>query len=968
MSKRFSKLMAILLGSLTATPAALAQAPEIHLLDGQGRPLATLPVGDSLFVSAAGLAAGASYRVRLFDASGLPVSYFQMTADPNGILEAQALWYHTGVIGCSDLPGLADAPATPGAGPRFTSFQEARQTLGGQTFSVALFDDREHELARVALPLDGTTAQPRVYFSDAGGCLRNGYVLGTKAAIAAYLTVENIPDPGSARQLAIFLVANRSGWGTGEALAEVRPDRAGAAQLVDLPAGTSRVTVPVWGAEQMRPGAYDAVVRLRSAKEARMPAEPTAEPGDWITYPLDSGTVMQRLYSSPCPSATDFDIAGRPTRVEGFPHFELQDVFELGEAMWGAVDPLFVPANHPGGLYAAFYVVRDGTAGSGLVDVTEGIEIVPVKSGSLTSSLTRIWNSADAEGAYDVVVDFGARPAADPASWQADNTFNAGVDFMDKQAGPGSWVVKDPALPGPFPVLQASYEPSSDPNDPLWTDVSAYFDSPGYGVTYSMDHVPLRGRVRHPQAAQGAGPFPLVLVVHGNKTSTVPSHEGFDYLLDLLASHGMIAVSVDETFLNGSGGEMDARAIVLLRHLQRWRIWNTTPGHPFQGKVDLGRIGLAGHSRGGEAVTAAWLFNSTLHNAADPAHNFGFDLRALFAISPVDGQLGPPYAGLPITLSGVDYYVMHGSHDGDVYDFAGQQTYDRAHPVNAVPTGDKGLLFVHGANHNSWNTVWAPTPEIAVQPMARRLAPEPQQAIAKVFVSAFFQQSLLGNGVYKALLTDDVTFPSLPAGVTRVQQYEDRTRLFLNHFEEDGNLATGSVAGVTNTNHDGWLSPYVQSDFSDRLQGYRLWQQTHGLIAGWTSPQARFDVNVPLSVANQICNYPYLAVRVGQVYEAAPALNTPEQSQDLSLRLQLGTQLTPALHASSFDALPYPEPANHPMKGDVTKTILKTVRIPLSRFLAENPNLDLQALSQIQLMFDRQPSGLLAIDDLQLTQ
>lgn len=961
MSKTFLKLMAILLGSLLAAPVAQAQFPEIRLLDGQGQPLAALPVGDTLFVSASGLAPGVSYRVRLFDGSGLPVSYFQMTANREGALEAQALWYHTGVVGCSS--GTADAPA--GTPFRFTTFDQARQTLGGQTFSVALLDGADQELARLPLPLDAASARPRVYFSDANGCLRNGYTLGTKAPTPAYLTIENVPATAPVRQLAIFLVANRSSWGTGEALEEVRPDRAGSPQLVDLPAGQVRVTVPVWEAAQMRPGAYDAVVRLRSGKQAQEPVRPAAQAGDWITYPLDTGTVVQRVYSSPCPSATDFDIAGRPTRVEGFPHFEFQDVFELGESMWGAVDPLYVPADHPGGLYAAFYVVRDGTAGSGLVDVTEGIEIVPVKSGSLTSSLTRIWNSADVEGAYDVVVDFGASPAADPSSWQADHTFNPGVDFMDKEAGAGSFVVRDPALPGSFQVLEAAYEPTSDPNDPLWTDVSAYFDSPGYGVPYTMDQVPLRGRVRYPQ---GAGPFPLVLVVHGNKTATVPSHEGFDYLLDLLASHGLIAVSIDETFLNGSGGEMDARAIVLLRHLQRWRTWNTTPGHPFQGKVDLGRIGLAGHSRGGEAVAAAWLFNSTLHNAADPSHNFGFNLRAILAIAPVDGQLGAPYTGLPITLTGVDYYVIQGSHDGDVHDFAGQKVYDRAHPVNAAPSGDKGLLFLHGANHNSWNTVWAPSPEVAVQPMAARLAPEVQQTIGKAFVSAFFQQSLLGKEVYQALLTDDVTFPSLPAEVVRVQQYEDRTRLFLNHFEEDGNLATGSAPGVTNANFDGWLNPYQQAAFSDRNEGYRLWQQTNGLIAGWTSPQARFDVNIPSNLASQICNYPYLALRVGQVYEAAPALNTPGESQDLSFRLQLGSQLTPALHASSFDALPYPEPANHPMAGDVTKTILKTVRIPLSRFLLENPNLDLQTLTQIQLMFDRQPSGLLAIDDLQLTR
>src|SRR5690242_7050260 len=135
--------------------------------------------------------------------------------------------------------------------------------------------------------------------------------------------------------------------------------------------------------------------------------------------------------------------------------------------------------------------------------------------------------------------------------------------------------LKDPALPGHFTVLSWQYQPApANPADPLWTDVSSYFNSPDWSVPYTMNHVPLHGIVRYPK---GNGPFPLVLIVHGNHDPTVSSEQGYIYLLDLLASHGFISVSVDENFLNGGvWGEMDARAIVLLRHLQRWRTWNST--------------------------------------------------------------------------------------------------------------------------------------------------------------------------------------------------------------------------------------------------------------------------------------------------------------------------------------------------------------------------------------------------------
>ena len=50
-------------------------------------------------------------------------------------------------------------------------------------------------------------------------------------------------------------------------------------------------------------------------------------------------------------------------------------------------------------------------------------------------------------------------------------------------------------------------------------------------------------------------------------------------------------------------------AIVHLEHLKQFRTWNKTAGHPLHGKVDLNRIPIVGHSRGGEGVGHASLFN-----------------------------------------------------------------------------------------------------------------------------------------------------------------------------------------------------------------------------------------------------------------------------------------------------------------------------------------------------------------------
>ncbi|MHC4324960.1 MAG: hypothetical protein ACYSUX_11885, partial [Planctomycetota bacterium] len=64
---------------------------------------------------------------------------------------------------------------------------------------------------------------------------------------------------------------------------------------------------------------------------------------------------------------------------------------------------------------------------------------------------------------------------------------------------------------------------------------------------FGFDKLPLNGRIWFPE---GPGPFPLILIVHGNHNMKDFSDPGYEYLGKLLASRGFIAVSVDENFLN----------------------------------------------------------------------------------------------------------------------------------------------------------------------------------------------------------------------------------------------------------------------------------------------------------------------------------------------------------------------------------------------------------------------------------
>lgn len=520
----------------------------------------------------------------------------------------------------------------------------------------------------------------------------------------------------------------------------------------------------------------------------------------------------------------------------------------------------------------------------------------------------------------------------------------------------------DPARPGTCRVEPWEYGLPGTPGART-TDVSAYFNSPDTDVSIPMSAVPLHALVRIPS---GPGPFPLVLVVHGNHDAREASEPGYLYLLDHLASHCMIAASVDENFLNGwVDGEMDARAIVLLRHLQLWREWDRTPGNRFYGRVDLGAIGIAGHSRGGEMVTVAPLYDSLLHNPADPAHDFDFRIRGAYAIAPVDGQIGDPRI-TPVIIQGTDYYVMHGTHDGDVSEFSGYRTYDRAFPAAGATSHFKGLLWVYGANHGQWNTVWGTGSEPVVNPVAHRISGADQRAIGTTYMTAFFLSSLLGQSSYNALFSGEATFGSLPGAVRRVFQYQDPKRVFLNHYEEDADPSIGSFPGVTNS-PVGPLTVYRQVAFEDYGSPFWTWEETQGLVTGWQNSSGEVVIRVPRNLAAQAAQYPFLALRVAQTYERPANQNTPGLSKDFSVQLRFASGDAPEVAVSSLAALPYPEETDHPKRGNQTKTVLQTVRIPWRRFLGDRPLGQLMELTEIHLKFNRQAKGLIALDEIQFT-
>jgi hypothetical protein len=364
--------------------------------------------------------------------------------------------------------------------------------------------------------------------------------------------------------------------------------------------------------------------------------------------------------------------------------------------------------------------------------------------------------------------------------------------------------LRNPGLPGdlqfdtliygspplPYPVVLNQYTIYNTP-DPAYVtgriNVSAFANlGAATPWPFANINVPLNGHVCIPR---GRGPFPLAVFAHGNHSPNENSTPGYLYLCRLLASHGIIAATIDVNFLNGANfGENDGRAIVHLEHLRQFRTWNNTAAHPLHGKVDLNRILIVGHSRGGEAVGHASFFNTqpsvggVLLDGSAGLGPYRFGITAALAIAPTDRQFTPTTGPTVVPDS---YVIIHGSKDSDVFTFEGYHTYERAHAVDlANPTVSDGkfkaVLWVHKANHNQFNSIWAPeTPPGVAMPR-----PD-QEQIAMVHIGAVAQAVLLDRKAYFAVLHDHAAAGQWdPPGTELVSQYQDPERIFVQHNQE----------------------------------------------------------------------------------------------------------------------------------------------------------------------------------------
>lgn len=498
---------------------------------------------------------------------------------------------------------------------------------------------------------------------------------------------------------------------------------------------------------------------------------------------------------------------------------------------------------------------------------------------------------------------------------------------------------------------------------------------------FDFDRLPLNGRVWFPE---GPGPFPLVLIVHGNHAMKDFSDPGYKYLGTLLASRGFIAVSVDENFLNHKfWGENDARAFILLEHLKLWKEWNQTEGHLFESKVDMDRIGLIGHSRGGESVAHAAVFNklSRYPDNANVTLGYDFAIRSVIAISPCDGQYKP--AGHPTTLENMNYLIIQGGHDADVTTFMGIKQFKRV-----CFTDDnfwfKSAIYVYRANHNRFNTAWGPVdadfPDswfINEKPI---MDAEKQRQVAKVIISAFLEATLNGRDEYLPVFKDVLCASHwLPEDIY-VNQYQDSNFKVISDFEEDFDVTTTTIPGGELLGEN--LTTWKETDVPFRTKGSGT-QENSVVVLEWDDENDDGDDPNSIGIGSYHITLDPDATRNLKIDKDSKLIlsigaEKPDQDEPLDLTIELvdsdGNRA--ALPLSSLGPV---HPAltvrlakwkflEKKLIEDFSERLLQTYEIPIQKFIEDTPLFEPSRLESIRLLFDRSPKGAIMLDDVGISK
>lgn len=278
----------------------------------------------------------------------------------------------------------------------------------------------------------------------------------------------------------------------------------------------------------------------------------------------------------------------------------------------------------------------------------------------------------------------------------------------------------------PDPMDRGDFAPQAIQEVKLGTTALQEPDSSGglptTGAVSAPEVFEIRGALYHPDYTQRTEPSPLIVLVHGNHgscdtgtnnatascTQFKRNEAGYAYLGENLATWGytVFSLSQDQLMLrqdNPKGKGMHQRRMLIAAALDALSAANAgtladgtgvTPGisTTLGGNLDMTRIGLMGHSRGGDAVTSFMDYNRIRTDGPR------YPLRGVISLAPVDYERKAPY--------GTPYLSILPFCDGDVSNLQGARFFERSQYIKGDDPFPRIQSSQLGAIHNWYNTVW----------------------------------------------------------------------------------------------------------------------------------------------------------------------------------------------------------------------------------------------------------------------
>lgn len=310
---------------------------------------------------------------------------------------------------------------------------------------------------------------------------------------------------------------------------------------------------------------------------------------------------------------------------------------------------------------------------------------------------------------------------------------------------------------------------------------------------FNENRLPINGRAWIPE---GDGPFPIVLMVHGNHTMEYFSTSGYDYLGEQLASRGFIAISVDEDFINYSNTygspnrNYELRAWMIMQHLAHLQTMNQMPDSSFYEKIDFQQVGLMGHSRGGQAVLMVEDYETFFSDLADEElleSMENISIQGIVSIAPTNKLINDEHPAIHNT----SYLLIHGARDADVSDFSNDKHFYRT-TFDPEHNGFKASVYIDGANHTQFNTDWGrmdlSLPRGLFLNQKKILKPKEQQKLAKIYMTAFFERVFHQDQTFEKLFANPQYGRKWLPKTQLITKYKHASHQTLLTFQDESDL------------------------------------------------------------------------------------------------------------------------------------------------------------------------------------